>query len=553
MISPGTELDAPRDAVRRFWVRPPLWVLLVALGAALLHMLPWWHAQAVTPAGWTFTGNVTVSPDAMQYRVWMRQALEHGLLVDDRFTAEASRPFLPVAYYWAVAHLAHSTGLSPEWANAWVGAPVAAVFALLVYLTARYFLVDRRMSWWVFLAVLFGGGLSAHLRLLQKVPGAQSLPVVSGLIEASFRSDAPSFEDSRFHYVIRTLFDSHFLLIWLWTLAAVLSLYFALRRPAAWRSVFTALLFAGLTLLHVYEGVTLLAIAAGVTLLVWRKGLAPGPALVNLGLCGLAVGACFAWLYSLQRSCGLPFPTWKAPSFPLANIVLAFPLAWGLIAVGLAGYWRQAGLEACFLLGWALGCTLLLLAHPYYPYHDRGAVTLQIVLHVIAGAIWIQRYGTLTRRALLVALLVLGAAPLYVTHFLWGATRFDAAKPWLFQTPEDRELVALLARRAGEDDVLLAPDRDYRWLYPEYPGRSWDAHFFLTVDFERKQEEKRRFFEDPPGGQAAFLEREGIRFLYVDAARDPERFAALPGLAPLLQGPRGSLFEVESAPRERPR
>ncbi len=553
MMSPGTELEPPRELARRFWVRLPPSILLVALAAAALHMLPWWHAQSVTPPDWTFTGNVTVSPDAMQYRVWMRQALEQGLVVDDRFTSEPSRPFLPVSYYWGVGQLARAVGSSPEWTSAWLGVPLAAALALLVYLTARFFLGDRRMAWWVSLAVLFGGGWTAHLRLLRRVPGVRSLPVVDGLIESAFRGDAPSFEDSRFHYVIRTLFDTHFLLIWLWTLAAVLCLYFALRRPAAWRSALTALLFAGLTLIHVYEAVTLLAIAGSVPLFLWRKQLPVRPALATLALGALGVGACLAWLFSLQRSSGLPFPPWKAPSFPVANIALAFPVAWALIAIGLAGYWRRAGLEECFLLGWALACTLILLSHPYYPYHDRGAVSLQIVVHVIASAIWLQRFGALTPRAILVGILLFGAAPLYVTKFLWDATHFDTSVPWLFQSPEDRELVARLARATRGDDVLLAPDRDYRWLYPEYPGRSYDAHFFLTVDFERKQEDKRRFFEADPAEQLTFLQRERIRFLYIDKGRDPDRFAALPGLAPLYQGVRGSLFEVELGAREEPR
>ena len=57
-----------------------IFILLgIAILVGLLHMMPFWHAQAQTPTGYVFTGNINNSPDLMQYRVWSRQAIDFGL------------------------------------------------------------------------------------------------------------------------------------------------------------------------------------------------------------------------------------------------------------------------------------------------------------------------------------------------------------------------------------------------------------------------------------------------------------------------------------------
>ena len=63
---------------RRFFGSLPAMVWAVAVLAALLHLAPMWHAQAVTPPGWEFTGNTRLSPDFMQYRVWARDSQRTG-------------------------------------------------------------------------------------------------------------------------------------------------------------------------------------------------------------------------------------------------------------------------------------------------------------------------------------------------------------------------------------------------------------------------------------------------------------------------------------------
>jgi len=62
----------------------------------------------------------------------------------------------------------------------------------------------------------------------------------------------PVFEDYRSNYVFISLFDTHYLLIWLLTLASVLSLYFTLLKFTVGRVTLTAFLYATTTFLHVY-------------------------------------------------------------------------------------------------------------------------------------------------------------------------------------------------------------------------------------------------------------------------------------------------------------
>ena len=184
--------NLPRDETRRFFAPLPFAIWIVALLAALIHMFPVWHAASQTPAGYEFTGNVTISPDYMQYRTWMRQSADSGPLVDNRFTAEPSTPYLPVVFYWGIGAVARTLGVLPESVYSYAGALFAFLLALLVFLTARYFLPSGRGMWWVSLAILCGGGLGAHLKLLNQVSAVRESGMLGKVVGAV--NGAPIFE-----------------------------------------------------------------------------------------------------------------------------------------------------------------------------------------------------------------------------------------------------------------------------------------------------------------------------------------------------------------------
>ena len=82
-------------------------------------MLPFWHAQVSTPPGHEFTGNLTISPDYMQYRVWERLSVREGPIVSNTFTIEPNRRHLPVFYYWAIGHTARALGVHENTVRNW--------------------------------------------------------------------------------------------------------------------------------------------------------------------------------------------------------------------------------------------------------------------------------------------------------------------------------------------------------------------------------------------------------------------------------------------------
>src|SRR5262245_42578476 len=100
-------------------------LVLIALLSSLLHIAPYCRAQYQTPPNWTFTADISGSPDSMQYRVWTRKSQETGILVDNTFTSEPNKPHLPVVYYYVIGQISAWTGLAPEWVMAYAGSVFA--------------------------------------------------------------------------------------------------------------------------------------------------------------------------------------------------------------------------------------------------------------------------------------------------------------------------------------------------------------------------------------------------------------------------------------------
>lgn len=540
-------MDIDKPAV--FLSRIPILVVLVALCVAVLSIAPYWRAWSQAPAGWEFTGNVSVSPDMMQYRAWMRQAQEEGILIDNRFTTEPNRPHLPVIFYYSMGKLAQWMDITPEFVLAYTGALLAFTLSLLLFFVVRHFTPSLYEAWWIFLVIIFGGGLGAHLKIVSNISLlSNNFLIRRTLVEGLLAH--PVLEDYRWPYFIISLFESHALLLWLIVSVAVLSLYFTLQKFSWWRLSLTVILYALATFLHIYQGITLLVITAAVIFVFWRKGEEIRSGLITLGVSAIFVAICIGWQVLMYSSSGLPLPSWRAQSIQFSTLLIGYPLAWGLIIWGFTDYWRSAGIKECFLLGWALGCTALTLSGPFYPYPDRGLLTLQIPLYIIAGSIFFSKFKGFKPAAVLVAVLILAATPAWIMKVWWDQTGFDADKPYMFMDAEHREIVNLLGEQASENDVLILDKSedpwktDDLWLVPEYPGKMYCGHFFLTPDYERKCGELVHFFNDSSSEeQAVFLESQDIRFVYVDAGNDPQRFERVPGLVLLKSLSIGSLYE----------
>ena len=528
----------------RFFTALPWAAWLAAVVVAALHMLPVARAVLVAPEGYTVTGNLSTSPDVMQYRVWMRQAAEEGPVVSNRFTTEPNRPYLPVPFYYAIGKVSEASGVSPEWVYVWTGAVFAFLLTLLLFATARYFLRDRTATWTAFVSIVLGGGLGGYLLMIIRSPLAYDLAPIHRLITDPLSQPMVTVLDElRGDYVISTIFDTHFLLIWLFATVATLSFYRTIR-SFSWPSVaLTAAAFAAATVVHVYEGVTLLAIATSIALLCWIRNIRRYQVVVVTTACMIAVGIVFVWIAALVARGGLPVPPWRGPAIYPTLLFLGFPLAWTLLAWGLARYWREADLDRLFLLGWIMGCTLLSLSAPFYPWPNRGMLMLQVPLTIVAAAVWFNGTRRLDVRAVVVCVLLMGSTPAVQIYQRMQSSSFTEAAPHKFLSPDDRATIAALNRSAHPDDVLLADFADRLWLAPDFRGRHYAGHFFLTVDYDRKHAETVELFKSNAAQAAQFLTRHGIRFIYVNDRRDPAKFRAVPGLVPLHETRDGVLFE----------
>ncbi|MBV6521938.1 MAG: hypothetical protein MNPFHGCM_02082 [Gemmatimonadaceae bacterium] len=525
----------------------PRWVWLIGTIAALMHMTPFWHAKWSARGDWSFTGNLTISPDYMQYRVWERQTRREGPIVSNRFTTEPNSRHLPVFYYWAVGGLARATGVSPEAAYAYSGALLAVALVLLLYGVVRAFLPDPSHHVWTLVALVFGGGLGAYLKVMSALPVIGASSIVTGLVSGPLES-WPVFEDYRSHYIVHTLYDSHFLLLWVVCVAAVAALYLSIRRWTPARAVAAAGLFAVATVLHVYEGVTLVAIAIGVAIALRHDGPEGQNARRAAWLTAAAVAVCYAALGLLYRSSGLPFPPWRAINILAATLAIAFPASWALIAIGGARYFREGGVPARFIIGWAMACTVVTLSGPFFPYPDRGTMTLQVPLTIAAVAIFFARWGRMTAKAAIVAVVLLGATPARLVARSWYYTGFRSDAPFMLINGDHRTTLKALRQAADTNDILLAEPRDLLWLAPDFPGRLYVGHFFLTVDYRAKNEALTRAIQSPDS-MPALLSRSGSSLLFVNADRDAARFSALPDLSVVSATKVGTLFRVRDVRR----
>ena len=541
----GRSSAPPRAATKGEGYVVRVW--LVALLAALLHMIPYWHAQFSARDGLTFTGNLTVSPDYMQYRVWERQTVREGPVVTNTFTTEPNRAHLPVFYYWAIGQTARALHVRPEAVYAYSGAVFAVILSWLLWIFAARSIADVTMRWWAYLATMFGGGLTGHLKLLESAPGLNQVGVLRRVLIEPLAA-WPVFEEYRGHFVFRALYDSHFLLLWVVALLAILALARAVEHYSHQRALLAATGFAAMTALHVYEGVTLWAIAAAAVVACWRHPVERRAALRALAWCTGAVGLTYAALGALYARSGLPLPPWRAVNTLFSVVILAFPIAWWLIAVGLRDFWQRAGVRERFLVAWASACTVLTLSGPFYPYPDRGALTMSVPVLIVAALIYAVRYGRPTRLAAAVAIAVFAAGPVWQVTRSWVFSGFRPDAPFMYLSRDHRAIVDSLRARAGTQDVLIAEPPDLLWIAPEYPGRLFVGHFFLTVDYKQKNERVQRAL-GLPDSLPAVLAESGASWLFVSASRDRTRIGRTPGLVPVASGTPGTLYRVTAGAR----
>jgi hypothetical protein len=194
------------------------------------------------------------------------------------------------------------------------------------------------------------------------------------------------------------------------------------------------------------------------------------------------------------------------------------------------------------LTGWVVGCLVYSFSGPMWAYPDRGTVTLLIALTIIGGLAYFTAASRPSLRALAVAGFFLLVTPLWTVAHEISVARFSPDLNAKFVSADHDRIVDVAVRQARRGDLLLADETSLLWLAPEYPGVHYCGHFFMTVDYARKQQDVQRFYAGTAAEQSAFLRQHGVRFLFVPAKQEPERFREVPGLTVLMENGVGALY-----------
>lgn len=524
--------------------RWPLAVIAVAVLAAALHTVPLVTAQRTVPAGWRFTGIHQSSPDLMQYRQWFRQTQLEGPVISNRLTSEPHQPYMLVVFAWAIGKVSTWTGVAPEFVYAYAGCLFAFLLVLVLYRLTEVFVDRPAPRWWIFAAMLLGGGLGGHLKLLMRFESVRRLPGVERLVWAPMLN-WNLFEDYRGQFVFSTFFDTHFLLAWLCTSASVLLLYRAIQKPTPARLAVAAVLAAFTGVVHLHSGLSVVIIAAGIAWMCHIGRQHAREALISLAIVGGAAVAGVAAQALLMGPGGLPTPPWRARPIEPSILFLAYTLQWIMAAWALTKLWPRPSLGTCALTGWVVGCLAYTFSGPFWLYPDRGTMSLIVPITILGGLGYFANRQRPTAVALGIGAFFLLATPVWTIAHEISSAAFLPGMNAKFVNAEHDAIVAAAKVRASRTDLLLADEPSLLWLAPEYPGVNYCAHFFLTVDYDRKQEEVTKFYEDEAPAQEAFLRAHDVKFLFVATRNNPAKYTGRPGLVPVVANGVGTLFAVD--------
>lgn len=524
----------------------PATVIAAAVLAALIHTVPLVTAAMTVPEGWRATGIHQSSPDIMQYRQWFRQTQIEGPVISNRLTSEPHQPYMLVLYAWAIGKAASWVGTTPELVYQYSGCLFAFLLVIVIYRLIEVFVGDARQRLWILGAIMVGGGLGGYLKAVMRFESIRSISAVDRFLWQPFM-EWNIFEDYRGQFVFSTLFDSHFLLAWLCTSASVLLLYRAIAAPSGARLAAAAAMAFFTGAVHLHSGLSVVIIGAGIVWMCWIGRQYLREAIVAATVASAAAVAGVGLQALLIGPGGLPTPPWEAhPILPL-NLFLAYTLQWIAATWALTRLWPKPSLGTCVLTGWVVGCLIYTFSAPVWPYPDRGTMTLLIPITILGGLGYFSVSPRPTLRALAVAAAFMLVTPVWTLAFNVNTSRFGPELNAKFVNADHDAIVAAAKATAGPNDLLLADETSLLWLAPEYPGVNYCAHFFLTVDYERKQREVTQFLAPAatPDAQAAFLREHDVRYLFVPTRLMPARFRDLPGLSVVIENGVGVLFARE--------
>ena len=524
--------------------------IAVCAVASVVHLAPYIVAKIATPEGWTFTGNTHGSPDDMVRRVWMRQSMETGIFVTNKFTEEPNPPHILVVEFWISGKIAQVTGTDPETVYEIGGSVLAAVLTWLVLLVVAQFGRSRIEKLWMFAIIAISGGVGAHMNLLKAATTVPGTRLLASLVERPL--EVTRFLDSgRGTYYLNTILDTHFIVVWVMVLLSVMAAHATMRKSrnlSTWAAML--ILFALTTLVSIYHGVTIIAVMAAVCLVFrirghdwrhWLKVLVVGGCVV----CLVAIWEVLKW-----KSAGLPLPEWGGKYIFFAVVVVGYPFVFLTAPMGGADFVKNADADDSFIAGWATGLLAIVLSSPFYRHPIRGTVTLAIPLAIIACRIYFRNRRQVSFGHAATAMVLMIGLPLQLAYGLKRDSEFRPDRTYIWINQHHKDVIGYLREHADESDLLLVDRRrapwqtDDRWLAPAFRGRMYSGNYFLTPNHSAKRGGVIQFYHQMDSlTRATFLEQSKIRWVFAGPENDLPKLRNTPGLVLRLSFPEGSLLE----------
>lgn len=483
-------------------------VLLLGSLLLLVSSIPVLQGLANTPEGSSFLGVPYNAHDASQYLAWIEEARRGGWLFHDPYTSEPQRAVFFHPLFLVLGKIALVTGLGKMLLYNLTRLLAAAFLLWAVFRFTAHFFSDPRARLWAFTLIATSAGLG-WLRAFPSLEGAPWLHATG------FRAASSTFW-SLYLYPLFSLSIAFLLLC----LDALLR-FFAEGR---WRHALGAGIYLLLLItLHPFDLVLLLAIPplAALVMLIQRAPIERRWIYAYALMGAITAPYVLYLLLVLMRD-----PIFSAASKvsvykpTIAEMLALYGLLVPLALSGVPRLWKQRSPASALLLSWIVAVPLL----SYLPvgpkniparliegYHVAlclaAAGPLLALLDRIPARV--ARHGV---AALVIAALSLGN--IFVLYRDASAMR-RPSPPYIVPHQLEHALHWLGAR--GRDHELVLASRKVALLVPGYSGkRSFSGHYFLTLDYRRKQALLRSFFQSSTSdaGRRIFMKKHGIRYVF---------------------------------------
>ncbi|HRQ36484.1 MAG TPA: hypothetical protein PLD25_01035 [Chloroflexota bacterium] len=513
---------------RREW----LWAIGVALGTAVLTLLPYWLGSVTVSDGRVYMHLIMNPEDSLTYWAKMWQGVQGNWLYTIPFTPEPHPAAAIGIFYVWLGQLARFTGLSLT--AVWHISRVLAAFVLFmtIFWFTAVFLPDRLTRWTAYLLALFGSGLGWLLFLSGQAYWLDAFPL--------------DFKDPGAHIFFTGLTYPHIALGTALILCDMLALKrigdHALDGRDANRRIWTVAVLAGLgnLLLGIAYPFLLYIVAVTAILyflyLLFKLRTLPWLAGFQTALLFLIPAPLYLYFLYVWQTNNI-FRIWDAqagtPSPPWPHYLVGFGVM--LVLAGLV-MWKRPSSRPHFAILWCwLGAVVLLIYAPLGPQR-RFIQGVHVAFAILSAAglvevllprlqqtrVWQRvianpRYTTPKLNRFIVALFLL-LMSLSNILLLADVSRIAAlTQPDPLFRPAD-ELAAVEWLRVQEDNrAVVLGDYQTGNLVAAYTGHPvMLGHWAETADYEGKVTAVAQFFDaaTPDAQRQALLHQFNVRYLW---------------------------------------